>query len=89
VIKYLGSKRTLTPLLETIAGALPVRTAADMFAGTTRVGQALRAAGIEVVSNDTASYSEQLGIAYVEADGRLDRRSRGNGEPRRDGARGR
>jgi adenine-specific DNA-methyltransferase len=75
VIKYLGSKRTLTPLLETIAGALPVRTAADMFAGTTRVGQALRAAGIEVVSNDTASYSEQLGIAYVEADGRLDRRS--------------
>jgi adenine-specific DNA-methyltransferase len=75
VIKYLGSKRTLTPLLETIAGALPVRMAADMFAGTTRVGQALRAAGIEVVSNDTASYSEQLGIAYVEEDGRLDRGS--------------
>jgi adenine-specific DNA-methyltransferase len=73
VIKYLGSKRTLTPLIETIARALPVRTAADVFAGTTRVGQALRGAGLEVISNDTASYSEQLGIAYIEADDRLDR----------------
>src|SRR4051794_24531151 len=44
-----------------------------MFAGTTRVGQAMRTAGLEVVSNDLASYSEPLGIAYIEADGRLDR----------------
>jgi adenine-specific DNA-methyltransferase len=73
VIKYLGSKRTLTPLIGSIALALPVRTAADMFAGTTRVGQALRAAGLEVVSNDTATYSEELGVAYIEADERLDR----------------
>jgi adenine-specific DNA-methyltransferase len=73
VIKYLGSKRALTPLIDTIVRALPVRTAADMFAGTTRVGQAMRTAGLEVVSNDLASYSEPLGIAYIEADGRLDR----------------
>jgi adenine-specific DNA-methyltransferase len=73
VIKYLGSKRILTPLIDTVVRALPIRTAADMFAGTTRVGQAMRSAGLEVVSNDTASYSEPLGIGYIEADERLDR----------------
>jgi adenine-specific DNA-methyltransferase len=73
VIKYLGSKRVLTPVIAAVAQALGVRTAADLFAGTTRVGQALRALGMEVLSNDTATYSEQLGIAYIEADQRVDR----------------
>jgi adenine-specific DNA-methyltransferase len=73
VIKYIGSKRTLVPLIEQVAGRLPVRSACDLFAGTTRVGQGLRRAGLEVLSNDTSSYSEQLGYAYVVADESTDR----------------
>jgi adenine-specific DNA-methyltransferase len=73
VIKYLGSKRTLVPLLAEIVAGLGVESAADLFAGTTRVGQALRRAGTRVVSNDTASYSEALGRAYIEADKSIDR----------------
>jgi adenine-specific DNA-methyltransferase len=67
VIKYLGSKRTLVPLIERVVAQLPVRSACDLFAGTTRVGQALRRQGLHVVSNDTATYSEVLGHAYIAA----------------------
>jgi adenine-specific DNA-methyltransferase len=45
-----------------------VRTACDLFAGTTRVGQALKKMGLHVISNDTASYSEVLGRCYIETD---------------------
>jgi adenine-specific DNA-methyltransferase len=67
VIKYLGSKRVLVPAIGAIARALPVRSAADLFAGTTRVGQELRRSGLEVVSNDTTAYSEAFGWAYIAA----------------------
>ena len=73
MVKYLGSKRTLVPAIRAAAGALGVRTACDLFAGTTRVGQALRRAGLTVHSNDLATYSEALGQAYVAADERVDR----------------
>jgi adenine-specific DNA-methyltransferase len=73
MIKYLGSKRTLVPLISSVAARLPVQTACDLFAGTTRVGQALRALGLEVHSNDLATYSEAFGHAYVAADEQLDR----------------
>ncbi len=65
MIKYIGSKRTLVPLIEQVVARLPVSTACDLFAGTTRVGQAMRRAGVEVVSNDTATYSEALAHAYI------------------------
>ena len=65
MIKYIGSKRTLIPLIEQVAARLPVRTACDLFAGTTRVGQGLRRVGLEVLSNDSATYSEALGHAYI------------------------
>ena len=68
MIKYIGSKRTLVPLISSVAAQLPVRTACDLFAGTTRVGQALRRLGLSVHSNDLATYSEVLGRAYIEAD---------------------
>jgi adenine-specific DNA-methyltransferase len=67
VIKYIGSKRTLVPLISSVAAQLPVRSACDLFAGTTRVGQALRRLGLVVHSNDLATYSETLGRAYIEA----------------------
>lgn len=72
MIKYIGSKRAIVPVIERIVARLPVRSACDLFAGTTRVGQALRRAGTRVVSNDLASYSEAFGRAYV-ADAGLDR----------------
>ena len=73
MIKYLGSKRTLVPLIRETVLRLPVRSVCDLFAGTTRVGQALREAGLHVLSNDTASYSEVFGRAYIQADTTLDR----------------
>lgn len=73
MIKYLGSKRLLVPLIGTIARTLPAQTACDLFAGTTRVGQELRRSGLSVISNDTAVYSEQLALAYIVADEAVDR----------------
>jgi adenine-specific DNA-methyltransferase len=73
VIKYIGSKRTLVPLIAAIAGRLPVRSVCDLFAGTTRVGQALRGLGLQVHSNDLATYSEVFGLAYIAAGEDVDR----------------
>jgi adenine-specific DNA-methyltransferase len=73
VIKYLGSKRALAGAIAAAATELGAGSAADLFAGTTRVGQALRGAGIEVLSNDTAAYSEAFGLAYVASSPDVDR----------------
>jgi adenine-specific DNA-methyltransferase len=73
VVKYIGSKRVLVPAITSIAARLPVASVADLFAGTTRVGQGLRAAGLRVLSNDTATYSEVFGRAYIEAGPEVDR----------------
>ena len=73
MIKYIGSKRMLAPLLEDVAGHLPIVSICDLFAGTTRAGQAFRRAGRHVVSNDMASYSEAFGQAYIGAGPGLDR----------------
>jgi adenine-specific DNA-methyltransferase len=73
MIKYIGSKRALAPLLERIAGRLPIGSVCDLFAGTTRAGQAFRRAGCRVVSNDLATYSEAFGQAYIASDDTLDR----------------
>jgi adenine-specific DNA-methyltransferase len=73
VVKYIGSKRTLLPVICDVVGRLPVATAADLFTGTTRVAQALRRAGLVVHANDTATYSEVLGGAYVVAGEEVDR----------------
>jgi len=67
VVKYLGSKRELVPLIGELARRTGARSACDLFAGTTRVGQELRRSGIVVHSNDLATYSEALGQAYITA----------------------
>jgi adenine-specific DNA-methyltransferase len=67
VIKYIGSKRLLADEIAEAASRLGATSICDLFAGTTRVGQACRRRGLEVLSNDTATYSEMLGIAYLEA----------------------
>jgi adenine-specific DNA-methyltransferase len=70
MIKYLGSKRTLVPLItETIAGLAPTpATVLDLFSGTSRVGHALKAAGYRVVANDHNAYAHALATCYVQAD---------------------
>lgn len=72
MIKYIGSKRTLVPLIGEIVERLPdVRSACDLFTGTTRVAQRMQAAGFEVTANDLATYSEVLARCYIEADAAL------------------
>ncbi len=69
MIKYIGSKRTLIPLiLETIRRATKARTVLDPFSGTARVGHALKAAGYRVLSNDHNAYAAVLARCYVQAD---------------------
>lgn len=68
MIKYLGSKRTLVPVLGTIAAALEARTAVDLFTGTTRVAQEFKRRGLAVTAVDIASYSEVLARCFIETD---------------------
>jgi adenine-specific DNA-methyltransferase len=68
VIKYIGSKRVLVPVLGAIAQAVGARTAIDLFAGTTRVAQEFKRRGIFVTAADAATYAEVLSQCYVETD---------------------
>jgi adenine-specific DNA-methyltransferase len=68
VIKYLGSKRRLVPVLREICRAAGARTAVDLFTGTTRVAQAFKAEGVHVTAADSARYAHVFARTYVEAD---------------------
>ena len=69
MIKYLGSKRTLLPLIRQAIGAAPdATTVLDLFSGTSRVGHALKAAGYRVLANDHNAYAATLARCYVQAD---------------------
>jgi adenine-specific DNA-methyltransferase len=68
VIKYLGSKRRLVPVLEDMAVACGARTALDLFTGTTRVAQAFKRQGLSVTAVDLARYSEAFARCYVATD---------------------
>ena len=68
MIKYLGSKRRLVPVLTRLFERSGARTALDLFTGTTRVAQAFKAAGGHVTAVDAARYSEVFARTWVEAD---------------------
>ena len=70
MIKYLGSKRALMPILETLIDESSSQTALDLFTGTTRVAQAMKRAELTVTAVDTASYSEVFAKTYIELDRR-------------------
>jgi len=71
VIKYLGSKRLLAPaIVAAVRGFGGVETALDLFSGTSRVGRALKQAGLRVTSNDHLAFAATLARCYVEADAR-------------------
>ncbi|MBN2197067.1 MAG: DNA adenine methylase [Polyangiaceae bacterium] len=69
MIKYLGSKRVLLPGILGAIRSLPgVRSVLDLFAGTSRVGMALKAADYQVIANDHNAYAAVLARCYVAAD---------------------
>ena len=72
MVKYLGSKRRLLPLIVETVGRLcppgPGATVLDLFSGTARVGHALKRAGYAVLANDHNAYAHTLARAYVQAD---------------------
>jgi adenine-specific DNA-methyltransferase len=69
VIKYLGSKRRLVPVLGAVQQELGAVTALDLFTGTTRVAQDWKRRGARVWAVDLARYAEVLGRCYIETDG--------------------
>ncbi|MEC9372660.1 MAG: DNA adenine methylase [Planctomycetota bacterium] len=72
MIKYLGSKRRLAPLILRVVDGLWEGSsrpcALDLFSGTARVGHALKGAGCRVVANDYNAYARTLAGCYVAAD---------------------
>lgn len=68
MIKYLGSKRRLVPVLEAIAAASGARSGLDLFTGTTRVAQAFKRLGMSVTAVDLARYAEVFARCYIETD---------------------
>ena len=68
MIKYLGSKRTLVPVLGSMASAVEARTAVDLFTGTTRVAQEFKRRGLRVTASDIATYSEVLSDCFIATD---------------------
>ncbi|MEB3298332.1 MAG: DNA adenine methylase [Candidatus Sericytochromatia bacterium] len=70
MIKYLGSKRALLPaVLDALVGDREHPcTVLDLFAGTSRVGHALKRLGHRVVANDHNAYAEVVARCYVAAD---------------------
>lgn len=68
MIKYLGSKRRLVPVLGAIAGAVGARSALDLFSGTTRVAQELKRGGTHVTAVDSARYAEIFARCYIASD---------------------
>jgi len=69
LIKYIGSKRTLIPvILEAVRRASNAQSVIDLFSGTSRVGHALKAAGYRVLSNDHNAYAATLARCYVQTD---------------------
>ncbi len=69
MIKYIGSKRRLVPTITAAVQALPeTRRVIDLFSGSARVGQALKAAGYQVLSNDHNAYAATLARGLVQAD---------------------
>ncbi|HHH27782.1 MAG TPA: DNA methyltransferase [Polyangiaceae bacterium] len=69
MIKYIGSKRVLVPLITEVCQALaPSGSVVDLFSGTARVGHALKGVGYQVFANDLNAYAATLARCYVQAD---------------------
>ena len=68
MIKYIGSKRRLVPVLGELLELAGAETALDLFTGTTRVAQEFKRRGAHVTAVDTARYSEVFARCHIETD---------------------
>jgi adenine-specific DNA-methyltransferase len=68
LIKYIGSKRRLVPVLGDLLSRAGAATAVDLFTGTTRVAQEWKRRGADVVAVDSARYSAVLAECYIATD---------------------
>lgn len=68
MIKYIGSKRRLVPVLGGLFSEMGAVTALDLFTGTTRVAQELKRRGARVTAVDSARYSEVFARCYIATD---------------------
>src|SRR5689334_13870120 len=68
MIKYIGSKRRLVPVLGDLASAVGARSCVDLFTGTTRVAQELKERGMHVTAIEAADRVDSttgVQMAYV------------------------
>src|SRR5215471_2349822 len=68
MIKYIGSKRRLVPVLGDLLARSEAESALDLFTGTTRVAQEFKKRGATVTAVDTARYAKVFGDRYVATD---------------------
>ena len=68
MIKYIGSKRRLVPVLGDLFSKSGARTALDLFTGTTRVAQEFKRRGGFVTAVDLARYSKVFADCWITAD---------------------
>lgn len=68
MIKYIGSKRRLVPVLGDLLTLSGAESALDLFTGSTRVAQEFKRRGAHVTAVDTARYSEVFGQCHIETD---------------------
>lgn len=68
MIKYIGSKRRLVPVLGDLFSKSGARTALDLFTGTTRVAQEFKRRGGMVTAVDMARYSKVFADCWIAAD---------------------
>jgi adenine-specific DNA-methyltransferase len=57
-------------IVAAVGACAGARTVIDLFSGTSRVGHALKSAGLRVHANDHNAYAHALAVCYVAADGR-------------------
>ncbi len=68
MIKYLGSKRRLVPVLGELLERSGADRALDLFTGTTRVAQEWKRRGAHVTAVDSARYAALLAECYIATD---------------------
>ncbi|MEO1063958.1 MAG: DNA adenine methylase [Actinomycetota bacterium] len=74
MIKYLGSKRRLVPVITDLVDGAGARTAVDLFTGSTRVARGLKERGIEVTAVDRTRAAHVLARCAIATDAeRVDR----------------
>ncbi|MEM8904717.1 MAG: DNA adenine methylase [Actinomycetota bacterium] len=68
MIKYLGSKRRLVPLIGGLVSGVGATTALDLFTGSTRVARAMKASGVHVTAIDRTRAAHVLARCSIATD---------------------